>query len=171
MRARRAKDATTWWTRRRRPRRTWPRWPRITTKAEDPAIVEQAAEQRAERARLYEELHARFLAQPAHYAAEALAYARLLAGQQLRYHCLRAQQEQTIVHRVHQLSVGAFGMTILAVIVHFWWHSAVLTIICTAVPAFAASLHGFVAQEESERLAASYSAMANRLQGWLDLDL
>ena len=139
-------------------------------KAEDPAIVEQAAEQRAERARLYEELHARFVAQPAEYAAQAMAYARLLAGQQLRYHCLRAQQEQAIVHRVHQVSVGAFVMTILAVIVHFWWHSAVLTIICTGVPAFAASLHGFVAQEESERLAASYSAMANRLQGWLDQD-
>lgn len=131
---------------------------------------EQAAAQRAARAHLYEQLHARFLLDPAPYAQRALAYARTLAAQQLRYHCFRAQQEQTVVHRVHMLSIGAFGLTIVAVLAHFWWHAALLTIICTGVPAFAASLHGFVAQEESERLAASYGAMAVRLQAWLDLD-
>jgi hypothetical protein len=88
----------------------------------------------------------------------------------LRYHCLRAQQEQTIVHRVHQLSIGAFGLTIVAVLAHFWWHAALLTIIGTGVPAFAASLHGFVAQEESERLTASYGAMACRLHAWIERD-
>ena len=139
-------------------------------KAVDARVGEQAAEQRAARAHLYEQLHARFLLHPAPYAQRALAYARTLAGQQLRYHCFRAQQEQTIVHRVHKLSIGAFGLTIVAVVAHFWWHAALLTIICTGVPAFAASLHGFVAQEESERLTASYGAMAVRLQGWLDLD-
>jgi hypothetical protein len=139
-------------------------------KAVDPGVGEQAAGQRAVRAYLYEQLHARFQLDPAPYAQRALAYARTLAGQQLRYHCFRAQQEQTIVHRVHKLSIGAFGLTIVAVVAHFWWHAALLTIICTGVPAFAASLHGFVAQEESERLTASYGAMAVRLQGWLDLD-
>jgi hypothetical protein len=125
---------------------------------------------RAIRAGLYQRLHARCQQQPAHYAALALAYARTVAGQQLRYHCVRAQQEQAIVHRVHALSIGAFGLTIVAVAAHFWWHAALLTIISTGVPAFAASLHGFMAQEESERLAASSAAMAIRLQGWLDLE-
>jgi hypothetical protein len=69
---------------------------------------------------------------------------------------------------VHTLSMVAFGLTIVAVLAHFWWHAALLTIICTGVPALAASLHGFVAQEESERLASSYTAMAIRLQDWLD---
>jgi hypothetical protein len=140
-------------------------------RAVDPGAAEQAAAQRAIRAKLYEHLYARFLLHPEPYARRALAYARTLAGQQLRYHCFRAQQEQTIVHRAHKLSIGAFGLTIVAVIAHFWWHAALLTIICTGVPAFAASLHGFVAQEESERLAASYGAMAVRLQAWLDLGL
>ena len=109
-----------------------------------------------------------YLAAPQAYMARCLGYARLLGRQQLHYHCLRSQQEQAIVHRVHQLSLLSFGATIVAVITHFWWHSPVLTIICTGVPAFAASLHGFLAQEESERLAASYRLMAHRLHHWLD---
>jgi hypothetical protein len=39
--------------------------------------------------------------------------------------------------------------------------------VSTGVPAFAAALHGFVAQEESERLAASNHAMARSLHEWL----
>jgi hypothetical protein len=136
----------------------------------DPAVAGQTETQRRMRARLYGQLRARFDADPATYAADALRYAELIAGQQLRYHCLRAQQEHAIVHRVHRLSMMAFGLTIVAVLAHFWWHAALLTIICTGVPAFAASLHGFVAQEESERLASSYTAMAVRLQAWLDRD-
>jgi hypothetical protein len=139
-------------------------------KAASAHLTEQAAEQRAARAHMYEQLHQRCSQDPLRYTARALLYARTLAGQQLRYHCLRAQQEQTIVHRVHQLSIGAFGLTIVAVLAHFWWHAALLTIICTGVPAFAASLHGFVAQEESERLTASYGAMASRLHAWLERD-
>jgi hypothetical protein len=138
-------------------------------KAADLHSAARQAELRTMRARLYHQLHARCLQQPAQYAALALAYARTVAGQQLRYHCMRAQQEQAIVHRVHALSIGAFGLTIIAVMAHFWWHAAVLTIISTGVPAFAASLHGFMAQEESERLAAGSASMAIRLQGWLDL--
>jgi hypothetical protein len=137
-------------------------------KAADASVAAQDDALRAGRARLYLQLRAHAAVEPAKYAARALAYGRVLAGQQLRYHCIRAQQEQAIVHRVHALSMAAFGLTVVAVLVHFWWHSALLTIICTGVPAFAASLHGFLAQEESERLAASFSAMAVRLQGWLD---
>lgn len=139
-------------------------------KPADVRSAEHAASQHAIRARLYQQLHERCLQQPAHYAAQALAYARTVAGQQLRYHCQRAQQEQAIVHRVHKVSIGAFGLTIVAVVAHFWWHAALLTIISTGVPAFAASLHGFMAQEESERLGASSTAMAIGLQGWLDLE-
>ncbi len=136
----------------------------------DPLVAAQTESQRRQRARLYGRLRDRFEAAPSDYATHALQYARLVAAGQLRYHCLRAQQEHTIVHRVHTLSMLAFGLTIVAVLAHFWWHAALLTIICTGVPAFAASLHGFVAQEESERLASSYTAMAVRLQGWLDLE-
>jgi hypothetical protein len=137
-------------------------------KAAGAGVATHSAELRTARANLYQQLRGHALQQPADYAAQALGYGRTLAGQQLRYHCVRAQQEQTIVHRVHTLSTAAFGLTVVAVLVHFWWHSALLTVICTGVPAFAASLHGFLAPEESERLAASFSAMAVRLQGWLD---
>ena len=140
-----------------------------THRSVDLVVSAQMEAQRLQRAGLYAQLNARFQADPAGYVANATTYAQLIAGQQLRYHCMRAQQEQTIVHRAHQLSMIAFGVTIVAVVVHFWWHAALLTIIGTGVPAFVASLHGFVAQEESERLASSYTSMAIRLEGWLAL--
>jgi hypothetical protein len=49
------------------------------------------------------------------------------------------------------------------------WHLPILTMISTGVPAFAASLQGFSAQEESERLTASYGSMAQRLDAWLNV--
>jgi hypothetical protein len=105
------------------------------------------------------------------YSNTALAYARQLAAQQLRYHCRRAQEEQVIVHRVHTISVVSFAVTIAAVMAHLIWHAPVLSLISTGVPAFAASLQGFTAQEESERLAASYGSMAHRLDAWLNAPL
>jgi hypothetical protein len=105
------------------------------------------------------------------YTTTALEYARQLARQQLRYHCRRAQEEQAIVHRVHKLSTGSFAVTIAAVMAHLVWHAPLLTMISTGVPAFAASLQGFTAQEESERLTASYGTMAHRLDAWLNTPL
>jgi hypothetical protein len=105
------------------------------------------------------------------YTMTALDYARQLARQQLRYHCRRAQEEQAIVHRVHTISLAGFAATIAAVMGHLVWHAPVLTMISTGVPAFAASLQGFTAQEESERLTASYGSMAHRLDAWLKVAL
>jgi hypothetical protein len=105
------------------------------------------------------------------YTTTALDYARQLARQQLRYHCRRAQEEQVIVHRVHAISLASFAVTIAAVMAHLVWHAPMLSLISTGVPAFAASLQGFSAQEESERLAASYGAMAHRLDAWLNTAL
>lgn len=105
------------------------------------------------------------------YTTTALAYARQLALQQLRYHCRRAQEEQVIVHRVHAISLVSFAATIGAVMAHLVWHEPVLTMISTGVPAFTASLQGFSAQEESERLTASYGSMAHRLDAWLNVPL
>jgi hypothetical protein len=105
------------------------------------------------------------------YTTTVLEYARQLARQQLRYHCRRAQEEQAIVHRVHAVSQGGFAVTIAAVMAHLIWHAPALTMISTGVPAFAASLQGFTAQEESERLTASYGSMAHRLDAWLNLPM
>jgi hypothetical protein len=105
------------------------------------------------------------------YTATALEYARQLARQQLRYHCRRAQEEQVIVHRVHAISLASFVVTIAAVMAHLVWHAPILTMISTGVPAFAASLQGFSAQEESERLMTSYGTMAHRLDAWLNIPL
>lgn len=126
-------------------------------------------EQRQQQLRddLFWELHARFLEAPERYAHDCLGYARMLAQQQQRYHCLRAQQEQAIVHRVHTLSIAGFSLTIAAVLLHAWWDSPILTVVSTGVPAFAAALHGFVAQEESERLAANSQSMARSLHQWI----
>lgn len=127
-------------------------------------------EQRQQQVRdeLFGQLHQRYRDDPQRYARGCLAHAHLLARQQQRYHCLRAQQERAIVHRTHTLSIAGFSLTIVAVLLHTWWHAPLLTVVSTGVPAFAAALHGFVAQEESERLAASSQAMARRLHAWLD---
>jgi hypothetical protein len=108
----------------------------------------------------------RSLVDPWTYTATALEYARQLARQQLRYHCRRVHEEQVIVHRVHAISLAGFAVTICAVMAHLVWHAPVLTMISTGVPAFAASLQGFSAQEESERLTASHRSMAQRLDAW-----
>lgn len=102
------------------------------------------------------------------YAMTALEYARQLARQQLRYHCRRTQEERVINHRVHVLSLGGFAVTIGAVVMHLVWHVPFLTMISTGVPACTAALQGFTAQEESERLASSYAAMAHRIDAWLN---
>jgi hypothetical protein len=54
---------------------------------------------------------------------------------------------------------------------HLIWHVPILSLISTGVPAFAASLQGFSAQEESERLTASYGSMARCLDAWLNTPL
>jgi hypothetical protein len=123
------------------------------------------------RAALLSQLDRVCLDDPWTYTTTALDYARQLARQQLRYHCRRAQEEQAIVHRVHAVSQGGFAVTIAAVMAHLVWHAPLLTMISTGVPAFAASLQGFTAQEESERLKASYGTMAHRLDAWLNVPL
>jgi hypothetical protein len=128
-------------------------------------------ERHAVRAALLAQLDRLCRDDPWTYTTTALAYARQLARQQLRYHCRRAQEEQVIVHRVHAISVASFAVTIAAVMAHLVWHEPVLSLISTGVPAFAASLQGFSAQEESERLTASYGTMAHRLDAWLNVPL
>jgi hypothetical protein len=128
-------------------------------------------ERHALRANLLAKLDRVYRDDPWTYTTTALEYARQLARQQLRYHCRRAQEEQVIVHRVHAISLASFAVTIAAVMAHLVWHAPVLSLISTGVPAFAASLQGFSAQEESERLTASYGAMAHRLDAWLNVPL
>lgn len=134
----------------------------------DPRAVAHERAQHEVRASLLDQLDRICRDDPWTYTTTALAYARQLAGQQLRYHCRRAQEEQVIVHRVHAISLASFVVTIGAVMAHLVWHLPVLTLVSTGVPAFAASLQGFSAQEESERLAASYGSMARRLDAWLN---
>ncbi|MBK9440046.1 MAG: hypothetical protein IPN53_01565 [Comamonadaceae bacterium] len=120
---------------------------------------------------LIEQLREVYLRDPLAYTQRCMVHANLLAKQQLHYYCLKAQQEQAIVGRSHWLSMVAFGLTLVAVLTHFFIHSPLLTVINTVVPAFVASLHGFLAQEESERLAASNRQMAIRIHQWISTDV
>jgi hypothetical protein len=137
----------------------------------DPRAAAHERERHAVRTALLSKLDGVCRDDPWDYTTTALEYARQLARQQLRYHCRRAQEEQAIVHRVHKVSLGGFAVTIAAVMAHLVWHAPILTMISTGVPAFAASLQGFTAQEESERLTASYGTMAHRLDAWLNVPL
>lgn len=135
----------------------------------DPRAVAHERAQHEVRATLLDKLDRICRDDPWTYTTTAFEYARQLARQQLRYHCRRAQEEQVIVHRVHAISLASFAVTIGAVMAHLVWHAPVLTLVSTGVPAFAASLQGFSAQEESERLRASYGSMAQRLDAWLNI--
>jgi hypothetical protein len=139
--------------------------------SEDPRASAHERAQHDLRAALLAKLDRICRDDPWTYTTTALAYARQLARQQLRYHCRRAQEEQVIVHRVHVISLASFAVTIAVVMAHLIWHVPILSLISTGVPAFAASLQGFSAQEESERLAASYGSMARRLDAWLNTPL
>jgi hypothetical protein len=136
---------------------------------EDPRAIAHEHAQHEVRATLLDKLDRICRDDPWTYTMTALDYARQLARQQLRYHCRRAQEERVIVHRVHTISLASFAITIGAVMAHLVWHLPILTMISTGVPAFAASLQGFSAQEESERLTASYGSMAQRLDAWLNV--
>ena len=137
----------------------------------DICLLTHETEQQESLATLIKQLGTVYWRNQQHYTENCLAYARVLAQQQLHYYCLRTQQEQAIVSRSHVISMVAFGFTFVAVLLHFVWHSPLLTIINTGVPALIASLHGFLAQEESERLVASNRQMAIRMHQWLTADV
>jgi hypothetical protein len=84
---------------------------------------------------------------------------------QKRYHARTAVRQHALLHRVHRLTSGLFGLTALGALTHLLFHSLWLTLVTTFFPALAASLHGALAQSEAYRLGATSERLAHELQG------
>jgi hypothetical protein len=84
---------------------------------------------------------------------------------QKRYHARIAVRQHALLHRVHRVTSGLFGLTALGALTHLLFHSLWLTLVTTFFPALGASLHGALAQSEAYRLGATSERLAHELQG------
>lgn len=111
---------------------------------------------------------------PEFISSYALWTVGILAGQ-THYHHRVAIKQHALLHRVHAVNSGLFGLTALGALLHLAMHSFWLSIITTFFPALGASLHGALAQSEayrlettSARLAADLQRAVGRIQATLD---
>jgi hypothetical protein len=91
----------------------------------------------------------------------------ILEGQK-HYHARLALRQHALLHRVHNLTSGLFGLTALAALSHLVIHSLWLSLVTTFFPALAASLHGALAQSEAYRLGATSERLVEELQDAID---
>ncbi|TLZ63560.1 MAG: hypothetical protein E6K20_01155 [Gammaproteobacteria bacterium] len=88
--------------------------------------------------------------------------------QQRHYHRCVATRQHALLHRVHQVTTGLFGLTGLGALLHLAVHSIWLSVITTFFPALGASLHGAIAQSEAHRLGTTSEGLVGRLEGAID---
>ena len=87
---------------------------------------------------------------------------------QKHYHARIALRQHALLHRVHRVTSGLFGLTALGAITHLLMHTLWLTLVTTFFPALGASLHGALAQSEAYRLGATSERLMHELQGAID---
>jgi hypothetical protein len=83
---------------------------------------------------------------------------------QTHYHHRVAVRQHAVLHRVHSVNIGLFGLTALCALMHLLLHTVWLSVITTFFPALGASLHGALAQSESYRLGTTSERLAVELQ-------
>lgn len=83
---------------------------------------------------------------------------------QTHYHHRVALRQHALLHRVHSLNIGLFGLTALGALLHLVLHTVWLSLITTFFPALGASLHGALAQSESYRLGTTSERLGVELQ-------
>jgi hypothetical protein len=83
---------------------------------------------------------------------------------QTHYHHRVAIRQHALLHRVHSVNIGLFGLTALGALLHLVLHTVWLSVITTFFPALGASLHGALAQSESYRLGTTSERLAVELQ-------
>jgi hypothetical protein len=115
-----------------------------------------------EKKKLHEEM---FLLNPS--ISSCMNYAIALAKNQLKYFDLASAKEKFIRERVETISYILFGVTFIAVILHFFIHTGWIVVITTLLPAATASLHGVMGSEESGRNEVRYKVMEEGITSWL----
>jgi hypothetical protein len=83
---------------------------------------------------------------------------------QTHYHHRVALRQHALLHRVHSVNIGLFGLTALGALLHLVVHTVWLSVITTFFPALGASLHGALAQSESYRLGTTSERLEVELQ-------
>jgi hypothetical protein len=83
---------------------------------------------------------------------------------QTHYHHRVAIKQHAVLHRVHTVNSGLFGLTAVGALLHLVLHTMWLSVITTFFPALGASLHGALAQSEAYRLGATSERIAVDLQ-------
>jgi hypothetical protein len=84
---------------------------------------------------------------------------------QSHYHHRVAIKQHALLHRVHSVTIGLFGLTAVGALLHLMVHTIWLSVITTFFPALAASLHGALAQSEAYRLGATSERLEAELSG------
>jgi hypothetical protein len=87
---------------------------------------------------------------------------------QKHYHARIALRQHALLHRVHRITSGLFGLTALGALTHLVVHTLWLSLVTTFFPALGASLHGALAQSEAYRLGATSERLVVELQGAID---
>jgi hypothetical protein len=83
---------------------------------------------------------------------------------QTHYHHRVAIRQHALLHRVHSVNIGLFGLTAVCALLHLLLHTVWLSLITTFFPALGASLHGALAQSEAYRLGSTSERLAVELQ-------
>jgi hypothetical protein len=83
---------------------------------------------------------------------------------QRHYHQRVALRQHALLHRVHSVNIGLFGLTALCALLHLVIHSIWLSLITTFFPALGASLHGALAQSEAYRLGSTSERLGAELE-------
>ena len=83
---------------------------------------------------------------------------------QAHYHHRVAIKQHALLHRVHSVNIGLFGLTAFGALLHLALHTVWLSLLTTFFPALGASLHGALAQSEAYRLGSTSERLWGELQ-------
>jgi hypothetical protein len=83
---------------------------------------------------------------------------------QAHYHHRVAIKQHALLHRVHSVNIGLFGLTAFGALLHLAVHTVWLSLLTTFFPALGASLHGALAQSEAYRLGSTSERLWGELQ-------
>ena len=83
---------------------------------------------------------------------------------QAHYHHRVANRQHALLHRVHSVNIGLFGLTAVGALSHLFVHTIWLSVLTTFFPALGASLHGALAQSEAYRLGSTSERLWGELQ-------
>jgi hypothetical protein len=84
---------------------------------------------------------------------------------QAHYHHRVSIKQHALLHRVHAVNIGLFGLTAIGALLHLTLHTIWLSVLTTFFPALGASLHGALAQSEAYRLGSTSERLWGELQG------